>query len=253
MGHGSGRRRDQGSPRLGRAGRDPVDRGGRCSLPLLHRRRRAIPRPRDIDGRPGGAGLRHRARVRRVHAVPRHPRLHRSLHGAHPPLARAVPELARRARPARAGGLRDRPGWGGARPAARVGRDRRGEPRDGIAIGGSLGQDKAQMYEVVDWTTAELERRAPQRPRHLLGIGDIDDLIAGRRARDRHVRLRDADAARPPRRRARPGPGDPLARRPGEGQSAPERRADPRRLPVPRLQRRLLAAPTCTTCCAPAS
>jgi queuine tRNA-ribosyltransferase len=50
---------------------------------------------------------------------------------------------------------------------------------DGIAIGGSLGQDKPQMYEVVSWTTRELERLAPGRPRHLLGIGDIDDLIAG--------------------------------------------------------------------------
>jgi queuine tRNA-ribosyltransferase len=50
---------------------------------------------------------------------------------------------------------------------------------DGIAIGGSLGQDKAQMYEVVEWTTTELERAAPNQPRHLLGIGDIDDLIRG--------------------------------------------------------------------------
>ncbi|MBV9604328.1 MAG: tRNA guanosine(34) transglycosylase Tgt [Solirubrobacterales bacterium] len=50
---------------------------------------------------------------------------------------------------------------------------------DGIAIGGSLGQDKAQMHEVVGWTTEELERLAPDRPRHLLGIGDVDDLIAG--------------------------------------------------------------------------
>jgi queuine tRNA-ribosyltransferase len=49
---------------------------------------------------------------------------------------------------------------------------------DGIAIGGSLGQDKAQMHEVVAWSTAELERMAPERPRHLLGIGDVDDLIA---------------------------------------------------------------------------
>ena len=48
---------------------------------------------------------------------------------------------------------------------------------DGIAIGGSLGQEKAQMHEVVGWTTAELERHAPARPRHLLGIGEIDDLI----------------------------------------------------------------------------
>ncbi|MBV9805082.1 MAG: tRNA guanosine(34) transglycosylase Tgt [Solirubrobacterales bacterium] len=50
---------------------------------------------------------------------------------------------------------------------------------EGIAIGGSLGREKAQMHEVVDWTTAELERLAPDRPRHLLGIGDVDDLIVG--------------------------------------------------------------------------
>jgi queuine tRNA-ribosyltransferase len=49
----------------------------------------------------------------------------------------------------------------------------------GIAIGGSLGQDKEQMNEVIGWTTAELERVAPERPRHLLGVGDVDDLIAG--------------------------------------------------------------------------
>jgi queuine tRNA-ribosyltransferase len=49
----------------------------------------------------------------------------------------------------------------------------------GIAIGGSLGQDKPQMREVVSWATEALERVAPERPRHLLGIGDIDDLIAG--------------------------------------------------------------------------
>jgi queuine tRNA-ribosyltransferase len=49
----------------------------------------------------------------------------------------------------------------------------------GIAIGGSLGQDKAQMHEVVSWSTGDLERLANDRPRHLLGIGDIDDLITG--------------------------------------------------------------------------
>jgi queuine tRNA-ribosyltransferase len=50
---------------------------------------------------------------------------------------------------------------------------------DGIAIGGTLGRDKQQMYEVVSWATSELDRVAPQRPRHLLGIGEIDDLLAG--------------------------------------------------------------------------
>ncbi len=49
----------------------------------------------------------------------------------------------------------------------------------GVAIGGSLGQDEAQMHEVVGWTTTELERQAPERPRHLLGIGDIPGLIRG--------------------------------------------------------------------------
>jgi queuine tRNA-ribosyltransferase len=50
---------------------------------------------------------------------------------------------------------------------------------DGIAIGGSLGRDKAEMHEVVSWSTSDLEERAPDRPRHLLGIGDVDDLIRG--------------------------------------------------------------------------
>jgi queuine tRNA-ribosyltransferase len=46
----------------------------------------------------------------------------------------------------------------------------------GLAIGGTLGQDKPQMYEVVGWTTEELPAA---RPRHLLGIGDVDDLLRG--------------------------------------------------------------------------
>jgi queuine tRNA-ribosyltransferase len=49
-------------------------------------------------------------------------------------------------------------------------------PVGGIAIGGSLGEDKAQMYEVVDWAVAELPE---ERPRHLLGIGEVDDLLRG--------------------------------------------------------------------------
>jgi len=50
---------------------------------------------------------------------------------------------------------------------------------DGIAIGGSLGREKEQMYEVIDWCTRGLETVADERPRHLLGIGDVDDLIRG--------------------------------------------------------------------------
>jgi queuine tRNA-ribosyltransferase len=49
----------------------------------------------------------------------------------------------------------------------------------GIAIGGSLGAEKAQMHEVVGWSTGTLDVAGDARPRHLLGIGEIDDLVAG--------------------------------------------------------------------------
>ncbi len=50
---------------------------------------------------------------------------------------------------------------------------------DGVAIGGSLGAEKAQMYAVVGYAVAELGGEHEQLPRHLLGIGDVDDLIRG--------------------------------------------------------------------------
>jgi queuine tRNA-ribosyltransferase len=46
----------------------------------------------------------------------------------------------------------------------------------GIAIGGSLGKDKEQMTEVVGWV---LKDSPDSLPRHLLGVGDVDDLVAG--------------------------------------------------------------------------
>jgi queuine tRNA-ribosyltransferase len=46
---------------------------------------------------------------------------------------------------------------------------------DGVAVGGSLGQEKEAMMEVVRWSL----RPAPdEKPRHLLGIGDVDDIVA---------------------------------------------------------------------------
>ena len=45
---------------------------------------------------------------------------------------------------------------------------------DGVAIGGSLGQEKSQMREVVGWALDALPDRLP---RHLLGIGDVDDVV----------------------------------------------------------------------------
>lgn len=45
---------------------------------------------------------------------------------------------------------------------------------DGIAIGGSLGRDKQQMRQVVAWSVRDLPDALP---RHLLGIGDVEDLL----------------------------------------------------------------------------
>jgi queuine tRNA-ribosyltransferase len=46
----------------------------------------------------------------------------------------------------------------------------------GLAVGGTLGEDKDQMFEVVGWAMDELP---PERPVHLLGIGEVDDLVRG--------------------------------------------------------------------------
>lgn len=47
---------------------------------------------------------------------------------------------------------------------------------DGIAIGGTLGRDKEQMAEVLGLTAPLLAEEAPK---HLLGIGEVDDLLGG--------------------------------------------------------------------------
>ena len=75
----------------------------------------------------------------------------------------------------------------------------------GIAIGGTLGEDKDQMFERRrtgrSTSCDEAPAAAPARDRRGRRPG------ARRRARHRHVRLRDADPDRPPRdgHRARPG------------------------------------------------
>jgi queuine tRNA-ribosyltransferase len=49
-----------------------------------------------------------------------------------------------------------------------------GSDVDGVAIGGSLGQEKEQMHEVVEWGLRPVRG---EQPRHLLGIGDVDDIL----------------------------------------------------------------------------
>jgi queuine tRNA-ribosyltransferase len=47
---------------------------------------------------------------------------------------------------------------------------------DGIAIGGTLGREKAEMHGVLGFTVPLLPDEAPI---HLLGIGEVDDLLVG--------------------------------------------------------------------------
>ncbi|HEU5142235.1 MAG TPA: tRNA guanosine(34) transglycosylase Tgt [Solirubrobacterales bacterium] len=47
---------------------------------------------------------------------------------------------------------------------------------DGLAIGGTLGRDKDEMRGVLELTAPLLPEEAPK---HLLGIGDVDDLLTG--------------------------------------------------------------------------
>ena len=253
MGHGTvadeikGRAAQSGGERAG-AILEIAEEG--VTLPLLPRRLDAVHGPGDVDGGAGRARLRHRARVRRVHAVPRRPRLHRALDRAHAPLARPLPGLARRSTAPRA-----RSSTGSSRAASRRtcgARRRRRSPRarlGGIAIGGTLGEDKAQMYEVVDWAIEELPEAEPAPPaRHRRDRRPR----ARRRARHRHLRLRDADPHRPPRHGggARPGAaGASTSPRPASARPT-SRCSRAARAPPARTATR---APTCTTCCAAAS
>jgi queuine tRNA-ribosyltransferase len=50
-----------------------------------------------------------------------------------------------------------------------------GLPFDGVAIGGSLGKSRADMHAVIDWS---IPRLPVLWPRHLLGIGEPEDLFA---------------------------------------------------------------------------
>jgi len=50
-----------------------------------------------------------------------------------------------------------------------------GLPFEGTAIGGvSVGESKKEMVKVLDWTIPKL---SPEKPRHLLGVGEISDIF----------------------------------------------------------------------------
>jgi queuine tRNA-ribosyltransferase len=49
-----------------------------------------------------------------------------------------------------------------------------GQDFDGYAIGGSLGKSTKEMHKVLEWTLPPLPQ---DKPRHLLGIGEIEDIF----------------------------------------------------------------------------
>jgi len=49
-----------------------------------------------------------------------------------------------------------------------------GQDFDGYAIGGSLGKSTEEMHQVLEWTIPSLPQ---DKPRHLLGIGEIGDIF----------------------------------------------------------------------------
>lgn len=51
-----------------------------------------------------------------------------------------------------------------------------GLPFEGLAIGGSLGKSKNDMHAILEWTMPLLPDNTP---RHLLGIGEIEDIVNG--------------------------------------------------------------------------
>ena len=163
-----------------------------------------------------------------------------------PPLARPLPRLARRARPGRPARLRDRPGRRGGGPAARVGAGgRRARPRR------DRDRRLARRGQAADVRGRRAGRSTSCRrsgPRHLLGIGDVDDLLRGVELGHRHVRLRDADPHRPPRHggRARPGARAGASTSPRAATATPTSRSS--RAARARPARAATRAPTCTTC-----
>ena len=250
------RRRDQGPRRAVRRAsaraRSSRSRRRACASAPTSTARRSSWGPETSMEVQAALGLGHRARVRRVHAVPRRPRLHGALDRAHAPLARPLPRRGTRQHGPEGQvvyGIVQGGDRGG--PAARVragGRRARGARRDRDRRLARRGQGADVRGRRVDDRGAAGGQAAPpardrrgRRPR------------ARRRARHRHLRLRDADPDRPPRHGARARPGEALARGPGQGALEGGRRAAARRAARARPAPRATRARTCTTCSRPRS
>ena len=235
-----------------RPGDGARDRRAGGALPLLPGRVRAVPRARGVDGacrRALGSDI----ALTFDECTPYHADRDytaRSMERTHRWLDRCL-DWHEREGPAPPGGVRDRPG---RRP--------RGPPPASPPSGSSAAADRRRgdRGDAGPRQGRDARRgrddRAPSRrrgaPRHLLGIGEPDDLVEGIALRRRPVRLRGANAPGPPRdgpraaaRRERSGS---TSAAPSLGRRGPARRG----LPVPDL-RRATAAPTSTTSRAPRS
>ena len=134
-------------------------------------------RARDVDGDPGRARLGPRARVRRVHAVPRRPRLHRPLDRAHAPLAAPLPGLARRARAGRASSSTASSRAASTRTCA-PSRPRRSR-RARSTASRSAARSGPTRPRCTRWSTGRPRSCRRTGPATCSGIGEIDDLIRG--------------------------------------------------------------------------
>ena len=206
---------------------------------------RALHGPGDLDGGPGRARLGHRARVRRVHALPRRARLHggarwsartagstaaSTWHGEHAPPGQLLYGIVQ-------GGVYEdlRARVDRVRGAARASTASRSAARSGRRRSRCARWWAGRCAGLPDGAAAPPardRRRGRHRPR-------------GRRGH-RHLRLRDAHAPGAPRHRARPRPGAPLAARPHQERAPHEPRAD-RRATAPARPAASTRAPTCTT------
>jgi queuine tRNA-ribosyltransferase len=138
------------------------------------RRRRLFPDARDLDADPERAELGHRDDLRRMHALPGHPRRGGEVDA---PVAALGEALARRARP-----LGNTNALFGIVQGGMY-EDLRDESLaaledigfDGFAIGGlSVGEPKEDMARILAHTAPRL----PQgKPRYLMGVGTPEDIV----------------------------------------------------------------------------
>ena len=233
-------------------GRDPRDRGGGRALPLLPRRLDQVHGPGDLDGGPGRARLGHRAGLRRVHAVPRRPRVHRALDRAHASLAGSLPAMARASTGPRArwstASSRAAPTRTCAAPPRR--RSRRARRSAGSRSAARSARTRRRCSRSSSGRSRSCRRR---KPRHLLGIGEVDDLVRGV-----ELGIDTFDCAMPTRIGRHgmaivPDPEQALARRPRQGQAGARPTSRCSRAARARPARRATRAPTCTTCSRPRS